>query len=115
MCIHCGFPKWEEPPPEFPKINIYPIPQEEKSVRDPAIAERLHLAKFLTLVLRDDPKAIGLRLDADGWADLETLLTRANRYGFKLTRESLAEVAASSSGHRIEWDQPGNRIRAAIS
>jgi len=73
--------------------------------------ERVRLAKFLTLVLRDDPKAIGLCLDADGWAEVDDLLKRANRNGLKLTRENLDDVRTVSENHRFERDQSGDRIR----
>lgn len=96
-------------PPE--KTEIYPTPRREIPRPDPAIAEHLRLAKFLTLVLSDDPKAIGLRLDANGWADVGDLLTRANRHGIKLTRDNLGDVLTVSENHRFERDQPGDRIR----
>ena len=111
-CPHCGLPKWEEPSPKPPKAEIYPIPRSDHPPTDPAIAERLRLANFLTLVLHDDPKAIGLRLDASGWADVDLLLDRANRYGIKLTRENLAEVLSDSENPRFDWDRTANRIRA---
>ena len=66
---------------------------------------------FSLLVLRDDPGAIHLGLDSDGWADVQNLLTRANRYGFKLTREDLTDILMVSEEHSFEWDQPGDRIR----
>lgn len=111
-CVHCGLPKWEEPRPKLPKVDIYPIPRNEKPVSDPVVAERLRHASFLTLVLRDDPRAIGLRLDADGWADVDDLLKRAGRHGIDLTREKLEKVTTVSSAHRFDWDKTGNRIRA---
>jgi putative RNA 2'-phosphotransferase len=63
------------------------------------------------LVLRDDSGGIHLTLDSDGWADVQNLLTRANRYGFKLTREDLSAVMLDPEEHRFEWDQSGDRIR----
>ena len=110
-CMNCGLPKWEEPPPKPPKVQRYPIPRNENPRPDPVIAERLRLAKFLTLVLRDDPKAIGLRRDSNGWVDLDDLLKRADRNRIKLTRENLADVLTASENHLFEWDQPGDRIR----
>ena len=111
-CVHCGFPKWKEPPPQVEKAELYPTPRRTDPRPDPAIAERLRLTNFLTLVLRDDPGAIGLRRDANGWVDVDTLLTRSGRCGIKLTRESIAEALNNSAPRRFEWDQAGNRIRA---
>ena len=108
-CVHCGFPKWEEPPE---KAQASPPFRERIPRPDSANTERLRLAEFLTLILRDDPGAIDLRLDSEYWADVDRLVDRANRYGIKLTRESLADVSAASENQRFEWDQPGGRIRA---
>ena len=110
-CVHCGLPKWDDPPPKPAKVEIHPIPDGNNSRPDPLTVERLRLTNFLTLVLRDDPGAIGLRLDSDGWVDLDKLVTRANRHGIKLSRESLIMVLTVSENHRFELDQPGNRIR----
>lgn len=108
-CRHCGLPKWEEAtfvePEAFADLPHNPKP-------DPAVAERLRVKNFLTLVLRDDPGAIHLTLDSEGWADVNNLLTRANRYGFKLIRENLTNVTASTEESLLEWDQSGDRIRA---
>ena len=78
-----------------------------------AIPARERASKFLLLILRDDPGAIHLTLDSDGWADVQNLLTRANRYGFKLTREDLAALMNDPEEHRFEWNPPGDRIRVA--
>jgi len=110
-CMNCGLPKWDDPPPKPAKVEIYPIPKGDSPRPDPVTTERLRLAKFLTLVLRDDPKAIGLRLDANGWADVGDLLKRANCNGIKLTCENLDDVLTISENHHFERDQPGDRIR----
>lgn len=73
--------------------------------------ESIRLKSFLTLVIRDDPYAIGLKLDSEGWADVEHLLARAKRYGIKLTREDL-ENAVGMENSLFEWDQASTRIRA---
>ncbi|MES2921092.1 MAG: RNA 2'-phosphotransferase [Verrucomicrobiota bacterium] len=110
-CVHCGLPKWDEPPTKPAKVGLYPIPSGDNLRPDPVTAERLRLANFLTLVLRDDPGAIGLRLDLQGWADADHLVERANRYGLKFTRENVAEILTIPGDHRFEWDQLGGRIR----
>jgi hypothetical protein len=114
-CLHCGLPKWEEPRPKAPKVEVHPIPRNKDPAPDPLIAERSRLAKFLTLVLRDDPKSIGLRVDENGWTNVDELLNRSQRNGIKLTHEKLADVLAVSSTHRFEWDKKGNRIRNFIN
>ncbi len=38
-------------------------------------ATRLKISKLLSLALRHDPSALGLRLDKEGWADLDAVLS----------------------------------------
>ncbi|MFK7850398.1 MAG: RNA 2'-phosphotransferase [Akkermansiaceae bacterium] len=93
-CRKCGLPKWEEPPYsgfEFPNSTAtatarqYPVP-------DPQVAKRKTQLIFLALVLRDDPRAIGLKLDRDGWVSIEELLKRAKQNRIDLTGEDLNEI-----------------------
>lgn len=112
-CVHCGLPKWEEAdyidPPSKRYTNQNPSISELTA--DVSNSARERDSRFLILVLRDDPGAIHLSLDSQGWADVNNLLTRANRYGFKLTREDLAEVLTVPENQSFEWDQPADRIR----
>lgn len=112
-CVHCGLPKWEEADyvnPHSERDSIRTLSIGEMATA-PDIPARERNSRFLILILRDDPGAIHLSLDSAGWADINNLLTRANRYGFKLTREDLADVLTASEDHRFEWDQSGGRIR----
>jgi hypothetical protein len=113
QCLHCGLPKWDEggSPIKPAKVELYPIPSGNNFRPDPVTVERLRLANFLTLVLRDDPGAIGLRLDPEGWTDADHLVARANRYDVKLTRESLGDIASDSKNDHFDWDPAGNRVR----
>ncbi len=106
-CVHCGLPKWVNPPKKIPSS---PTPHETTARTTLANMESIRLKSFLTLVIRDDPYAIGLKLDSEGWADVEYLLARAQRYGIKLTREDL-ENAVGMENSLFEWDQASNRIR----
>ena len=36
------------------------------------------VSKFLSLVLRHSPETIGLKLDENGWADVEELIIKCN-------------------------------------
>jgi putative RNA 2'-phosphotransferase len=69
-------------------------------------------SKFLSLVLRHKPDAIGLRLDAQGWADVEELIACANRNGNKLTMDLLLEIVATSDKKRFSFNADESRIRA---
>jgi putative RNA 2'-phosphotransferase len=46
-----------------------------------AMTEDIRLSTMLSRWLRDDPQAGGLRLDAQGWADVEAVLAAFARDG----------------------------------
>jgi putative RNA 2'-phosphotransferase len=69
-------------------------------------------SKFLSLVLRHKPEKIGLKLDAQGWADIGELIDKAGTQGMALTRERVAEIVAGSDKQRFALDPSGRRIRA---
>lgn len=113
-CVHCGQPKWEEgdyvdPDPPQPPDGT---PSIAEMAANASISARERDSRFLTLVLRDDPGAIHLKLDSEGWADADNLLTRANRYGFKLTRKAIEDAMAADGNPCFEWNQATGRIRA---
>ncbi len=69
-------------------------------------------SKFLSLVLRHQPEAIGLALDPQGWADIDELLARAAEHGTVLTRAALLEIVALNDKKRFALDASATRIRA---
>jgi putative RNA 2'-phosphotransferase len=71
------------------------------------------LSKFLTLVLRHEPQAIGLVLDANGWARIDELLEKSRAHGQPLTRDLLDTVVATSPKRRFAVSADGQRIRAS--
>jgi len=114
-CRHCGLPKWKDADhvdPDFEQ-TAFRAPSIREMAVDASISDLERNTKFLLLVLRDDPGAIHLKVDANGWADVRDLLTRSNRYGFKLTPGMIDDVLAASSVRYLEWDKSGNRIRAS--
>ena len=73
-------------------------------------------SKFLSLVLRHQPETIGLTLDAQGWADVETLLARVRAQGGRhaqLDRATLEAIVATSDKKRFAFSEDGTRIRAS--
>lgn len=70
-------------------------------------------SKFLSFVLRHQPEAIGLRLDVEGWADINELIARSAREGKVLTRELITTVVETSEKKRFTLSPDGERIRAA--
>jgi len=70
-------------------------------------------SKFLSFVLRHKPEAIGLTLDTQGWADIESLIACATQSGQALTRPLLQEIVETSDKKRFTISSDGLRIRAA--
>jgi putative RNA 2'-phosphotransferase len=70
-------------------------------------------SKFLSFVLRHKPEAIGLVLDAEGWADIDLLIACANESGQALTRPLLQKVVETNDKKRFTVSENGLRIRAA--
>lgn len=77
-----------------------------------AASERAGLSKFLSFVLRHRPESIGLSLDAEGWAELDHLVERANAAGRRLHRADVEDVVRTSDKQRFALSGDGRCIRA---
>ena len=73
---------------------------------------RTAVSKFLSFVLRHQPSAIGISLDAGGWVEVEVLLRGCAEHGHRLTRSELDEVVVASPKQRFAISDDGRRIRA---
>lgn len=73
----------------------------------------VRLSKFLSRVLRHHPEAIGLTLDAQGWAEVAQLLAQARAHGVALSRETVQEIVAQNDKQRFAFSADGTRIRAS--
>ena len=72
----------------------------------------VRVSKFLSLVLRHDPGRIGLELDAEGWAPIDSLLAASAEHGMPISLEELEEVVAQNPKQRFAIDDSTGRIRA---
>ena len=75
------------------------------------------MSKFVSLVLRHKPETIGIKLDDDGWTDVQTLIYHAEIYqksnGWEpLTKELLDEIVTDNNKKRFEYSKDGWKIRA---
>ena len=71
-----------------------------------------HISKFLSLVLRHQPEIIGIKLDRNGWTDVDDLIDKANNYGIKFDKELLNFIVATNSKKRFAFNETFDRIRA---
>ena len=68
--------------------------------------------KFLSLVLRHKPETIGLNLDPQGWADIESLLSGCHKKRLELDREKLLRIVEADDKQRFQLSPNGLKIRA---
>ena len=73
---------------------------------------RSRAGRKLSLVLRHDPGAIGLKLDRQGYAGVAELLQCLAKYRLPITREDLDHIVATNNKQRFSYDDTGAKIRA---
>ena len=70
-------------------------------------------SKFISLILRHQPEAIGIALDEHGWADLQELIDGINRSeGHTLDMELLEEIVRTDEKQRYSFNEDHTLIRA---
>lgn len=70
------------------------------------------ISKYLTFILRHEPGAIGLKLDPEGYLEIDRLIAAANASGKSITAEQLHEVVKLSEAQLFTLSDDGLRIRA---
>lgn len=70
------------------------------------------LSVFLSLVLRHKPEAVGIQLDAHGWADVSALLAGIAQTGRAITLETLEDIVAKDHKQRYSFNENHTKIRA---
>lgn len=68
-------------------------------------------SKYISLILRHHPEAIGIALDEHGWADVEQLIRGVQRTR-PFDREMLEEIVRTDEKQRYSFSPDGTRIRA---
>ena len=68
-------------------------------------------SKFISLVLRHKPEAIGISLDEHGWAGVDELIRGISKT-CPLTVEELEEIVRSDEKHRYSFNEDHSLIRA---
>jgi putative RNA 2'-phosphotransferase len=71
------------------------------------------ISKFLSLILRHRPEAIGIELDAQGWVGIDELLRACAANGRPLSRADLEYVVTHNNKKRFAISEDGRRIRAS--
>ncbi|MCB9858753.1 MAG: RNA 2'-phosphotransferase [Phycisphaerales bacterium] len=74
--------------------------------------EARRISKFLSLVLRHQPDAIGISLDSAGWVGVDDLIRAAREHGTAITPAELSHVVSTNDKRRFAFSEDGLRIRA---
>ena len=69
------------------------------------------ISKFIALILRHQPEAIGITLDEHGWANVDELLEGINKT-YSLTMEGLEEIVRTDEKQRYSFNADKTLIRA---
>lgn len=69
-------------------------------------------SKYLSLLLRHKPGAVGLSLDVEGWAEIEEIVRLTAEKHTPLTKRLIEEITATSDKKRFVISDDGTRIRA---
>ena len=68
------------------------------------------VSKYLTFILKHDPKSISLVLDSDGFADIDELVRKANVAGKAITTDQVRQVIEQNEENRYRTNAELTRI-----
>lgn len=71
-----------------------------------------HISKFLSLILRHKPEALGISLDHEGWASTQEIIEKMNQRGMKINLKTIQEVVAEDNKQRYRLTENNHQIRA---
>jgi len=69
-------------------------------------------SKLLSLILRHQPEIVGIELDAQGWVDVDRLVSALDAHGHGIDRTGLERIVRESDKQRFAFSEDGRRIRA---
>lgn len=71
------------------------------------------MSRFLSLILRHKPETIGLKLDKNGWVNVEELINGVVNHGMEIDLSLLKHVVETNDKKRFEFSDDGSKIRAS--
>ncbi|MBT1181326.1 RNA 2'-phosphotransferase [Bifidobacterium sp. CP2] len=77
-----------------------------------AAADLTRISRFISLILRHKPEAIGITLDRHGWADVDALIAGIGREHPEFDRAMLEEIVRTDDKQRYSFNEDGTKIRA---
>lgn len=70
------------------------------------------ISKFMSLILRHHPDAVGISLDNHGWADVKQLIDGIKKVGHKINMDILEEIVRTDEKGRYSFNEDKTLIRA---
>lgn len=70
------------------------------------------LSKFISLILRHKPDAVGISLDEHGWADVKELIAGIQKSGKTINMDILEEIVRTDEKGRYSFNEDKTKIRA---
>ena len=74
--------------------------------------DKVQTGKFISLVLRHNPRTIGIELDENGWADVAELIAGLNRKGHSIDMAGLEDIVATNNKKRYSFNEDKRMLRA---
>jgi len=73
----------------------------------------IRYSKYLSTVLRHNPKMLGIELDQNGWVDIDILIEKMNQKGFIIDLNILTNIIETNSKKRFAFNENRSKIRAS--
>ena len=71
------------------------------------------ISKLLSYILRHSPETIGLKLDENGWADVNELIAKFDLYDKRIDFEQLDYIVENNDKKRFAFNDDKTKIRAS--
>lgn len=72
----------------------------------------IELGKFISLILRHKPETIGIKIDTNGWVNVNDLINGIKRKGFKIDFQILSNLVENNDKQRFTFNEDKTKIRA---
>lgn len=70
------------------------------------------LGKVISYILRHHPEKFDVKLDQNGWANVEQLLQKMNAYDYSINFETLERIVTENNKQRYTFNDDKTKIRA---
>ena len=70
------------------------------------------LSKFLSMLLRHKPETLNLKIDDNGWTDVNILITKINAQGHNINQSDIDQVVINSDKKRFSFNSDKTKIKA---